>query len=60
VSGEPSLKDKAASDDRHAALAKDEIDSKYLLQGRQAITIMHNKERYQLRQTRQGKLILTK
>ena len=36
------------------------IRSSTLLQGRDAITIEHNGRLYQLRQTRQGKLILTK
>jgi hemin uptake protein HemP len=31
-----------------------------MLQGRDAISIEHNGRLYQLRQTRQGKLILTK
>jgi len=60
MSVEASLKDKAAFDPERAPSVTDEIDSKRLLQGRQAITILHNNERYQLRQTRQGKLILTK
>ena len=36
------------------------IASAALLQGRDAINIEHNGRVYQLRQTRQGKLILTK
>ena len=36
------------------------IPSATLLQGRDSITIEHNGRLYQLRQTRQGKLILTK
>lgn len=38
----------------------DAISSAALLGGRQAVTIVHNGELYRLRQTRQGKLILTK
>ena len=36
------------------------IPSASILQGRDAISIEHNGRLYQLRQTRQGKLILTK
>ena len=36
------------------------IPSASILQGRDAILIEHNGRLYQLRQTRQGKLILTK
>jgi hemin uptake protein HemP len=36
------------------------IPSATLLQGRDAVMIEHNGRLYQLRQTRQGKLILTK
>lgn len=36
------------------------VDSRTLLQGREVISIVHNGEIYRLRQTRQGKLILTK
>ena len=36
------------------------IQSASLLQGRDAITIEHNGRLYQLRRTKQGKLILTK
>lgn len=35
-------------------------DSRALLQAREQVTILHDGERYQLRRTRQGKLILTK
>ena len=35
-------------------------DSRALLQAREQVTILHDGERYQLRQTRQGELILTK
>ena len=35
-------------------------DSRALLQTREQVTILHDGERYQLRRTRQGKLILTK
>lgn len=35
-------------------------DSRALLQAREHVTILHDGERYQLRRTRQGKLILTK
>lgn len=35
-------------------------DSRALLQAREHVTIVHDGERYQLRRTRQGKLILTK
>ncbi|MBK8739898.1 MAG: hemin uptake protein HemP [Betaproteobacteria bacterium] len=49
---------------QEAGLRKDgdpaPIRSAALLQGRDAITIDHNGRLYQLRQTRQGKLILTK
>ncbi|SER16962.1 Hemin uptake protein HemP [Faunimonas pinastri] len=37
-----------------------EIASDALLGGRRELVIMHGSERYVLRQTRQGKLILTK
>jgi hemin uptake protein HemP len=37
-----------------------EIDSARLLQGNKAVTIVHGGQRYVLRHTRQGKLILTK
>lgn len=40
--------------------AQDCIDSSVLLQGREAISILHHGELYRLRETRQGKLILTK
>lgn len=36
------------------------ISSDHLLQGRSHVFIAHNGERYQLRETRLGKLILTK
>lgn len=36
------------------------ISSSSLLQGRDAVSIEHKGELYRLRQTRQGKLILTK
>ncbi|RDU98045.1 hemin uptake protein HemP [Trinickia dinghuensis] len=36
------------------------LSSDHLLQGRSHIFIAHNGERYQLRETRLGKLILTK
>lgn len=35
-------------------------ESRALLQAREQVTILHDGERYQLRRTRQGKLILTK
>lgn len=35
-------------------------ESRALLQAREHVTILHDGERYQLRRTRQGKLILTK
>lgn len=35
-------------------------ESRALLQEREQVTILHDGERYQLRRTRQGKLILTK
>jgi hemin uptake protein HemP len=40
--------------------AQDCIDSRVLLQGREAISILHHGELYRLRETKQGKLILTK
>ncbi|MBM3115502.1 hemin uptake protein HemP [Jeongeupia naejangsanensis] len=36
------------------------LNSNQLLQGQRAVVIDHNGERYTLRETRQGKLILTK
>ncbi|GHD58700.1 hemin uptake protein HemP [Jeongeupia chitinilytica] len=36
------------------------FSSNQLLQGQRAVVIEHNGERYTLRETRQGKLILTK
>ncbi|BCL74989.1 hypothetical protein JHS3_07250 [Jeongeupia sp. HS-3] len=36
------------------------LSSAALLQGQRAVVIEHNGERYTLRETRQGKLILTK
>lgn len=44
----------------HRALALDGIDSRAILQGRDAVRILHRGELYCLRATRQGKLILTK
>lgn len=41
-------------------LLNDAIGSDTLLQGRDAVSIIHKGELYRLRQTRQGKLILTK
>ncbi|MGN6085088.1 hemin uptake protein HemP [Trinickia sp.] len=42
------------------AAAERTLSSDHLLQGRSHIFIAHNGERYQLRATRLGKLILTK
>lgn len=36
------------------------IDSRDVFQGRAVVTIVHGGQAYRLRQTRQGKLILTK
>lgn len=47
-------------DATRTAPATDVVKSATLLQGRDAITIEHHGRLYQLRQTRQGKLILTK
>lgn len=41
-------------------LAELPMESKALLQGRKAVTIMHNGALYRLQATRLGKLILTK
>lgn len=56
---------KAATAPRPSSLPREDggpapIPSATLLQGRDAITIEHNGRLYQLRKTRQGKLILTK
>lgn len=43
-----------------AAFPRAVLDSSALLSGRDHVTIRHGTETYQLRLTRQGKLILTK
>jgi hemin uptake protein HemP len=40
--------------------SREETTSDALLKGRKTITILHNSQRYELRITRQNKLILTK
>ncbi|HCL87030.1 MAG TPA: hemin uptake protein HemP [Comamonadaceae bacterium] len=49
-----------AQDARPAADGRHALDSTALLQGRKAVTIVHNGAFYQLQATKLGKLILTK
>ena len=55
---------KTARNDRHKAKpraeAQSEVDSKQLFAGAKEIFIRHDSERYTLRHTSKGKLILTK
>lgn len=46
--------------DKARARSVETIDSARLFAGRREIVILHNRERYVLRITRQGKLILNK
>lgn len=50
----------AAQQESGDASSERTLSSDHLLQGRSHIFIAHNGERYQLRATRLGKLILTK
>lgn len=50
----------AAAQTPKCTVRVDSIDSSAILQGRDAISIVHRGELYRLRATRQGKLILTK
>ncbi|KAA0082901.1 hemin uptake protein HemP [Trinickia soli] len=50
----------AAEHNEHRERAERTLSSDHLLQGRSHVFIAHNGERYQLRATRLGKLILTK
>lgn len=45
---------------RTVSMTNNLVDSKYLFESSNEITIMHNQERYTLRLTKNGKLILTK
>lgn len=45
---------------KQGAPAKDEWTSLFLLNGRPFVRILHREEVYQLRETKMGKLILTK
>jgi hemin uptake protein HemP len=56
ITGSQTIKD----DKNDSSLANEAIGSESLLQGRDAVSIVHKGELYRLRQTRQGKLILTK
>ena len=55
---------KVTRNDRHTATprteAQSEVDSKQLFAGAKEIFIRHDSERYTLRHTSKGKLILTK
>lgn len=60
MASEEHPKEKPLSELEPTSQKKGVIDSRDLLQGREAITIIHHGETYRLRETRQGKLILTK
>lgn len=45
---------------RTVSMTNNLVDSKCLFESSNEITIMHNQERYTLRLTKNGKLILTK
>lgn len=60
TNNEASSKEKPSPESAQLSPQNGIIDSRALLQGREAITIIHYGETYRLRETKQGKLILTK